>query len=158
MVTLFSYKINRCIITNTISICAPGKILSEDEYSITLSTIDFNIILYKNKFSEFIDECRNNNINVVKRIFDSIYLEEKTIEEWTPLIVDCYNNSIESAAFLLKMEADANAFNKNGTTVLMYAKDAILKHNQYDILVLILKYKPNIYISKIFMEEIYFII
>ena len=152
IVSIFGNKISRCYITNKKSNFKPGKILEENEYSITVSTIDFDVILYKDRFPEFIDACKNNNIYVVKQHFDKANLEDRTNEGWTPLIVACYNNSIEAAAFLLEMGANPNAINYKGTTVLMYAKNAVLKTHQYDILTLVLKYKPDIY-SKDFMAR-----
>ena len=156
IVSVFANKINRCYITNQKSNFRAGKILAENEYSITLSTIDYDVILYKDRFPEFIEACKNNNIAVVKQLFDKTNLEDKTNEGWTPLIVACYNNSIETAAYLLEMGADVNAINYNGTTVLMYAKNAVLKTNQYDILSLLLNYKPDIYSEDFSARDIFY--
>ena len=156
IVSVFGNKICRCYITNQKSNYRPGKVLEENEYSITVSTIDFDVILYKDRFPEFIDACKNNNISIVKQLFDMANLEERTNEGWTPLIVACYNNSVEVAAFLLKMGANPNAINYKGTTVLMYAKNAVLKTHQYDILTLILKYKPDIYNKDFMARDIFY--
>lgn len=99
---------------------------------------------------------QNNNLKVLKQLFDKAYLEDKTNEGWTPLIVACYNNSLEVVNYLLEMGADVNAINYKGTTVLMYAKNAVLETNQYDLLNLILKYKPDIYSKDFFGRDIFY--
>ena len=154
--TVFEKKIIRCSITHQKSNCRAGKILAENGHSITVSTIDFDVILYKDRFIEFINACKTNDIEMVKQLFDLAYLEDKTKEGWTPLIVACYNNSIETAAYLLGIGADVNAINNKGTTSLMYAKSAVIKTNKYDILNLILSYKPNIYTKDYSGKDVFF--
>ena len=156
IVSVFGKKINRCNITNEKSNSGPGKILEENEYSMKISTIDYDVILFKDRFPEFIDACKNNNISLVKQLFDETHLEDKTNEGWTPLIAACYNNSVDCVSYLLEMGADVNAINYKGTTVLMYAKDAVLNTNQYSILILILKYKPDTYTKDFFGRDIFY--
>lgn len=93
---------------------------------------------------------------VLQQLFDSAYLEDKTNESWTPLIVACYNNSVKSVSYLLKRGANVNVTNYKGTIVLIYAKNAVLKTNHYDILTLILKYKPHINNKDFFGRDIFF--
>ena len=116
IISILGNKINRCFITNQKSNHRPGKILAENEYSITLSTIDFDVVLYKDRFTEFIGACKNNNIIIAQQLFNETYLEDKTEKGWTPLIVACYNNSIDVVSYLLKMGANVHAINNNGTT------------------------------------------
>ena len=154
--SVFENKIIRSSITNQKSNCRAGKIVSENENSLVISTIDFDVILYKDRFSEFIDACKSNNLKLVQQLFDEAYLEDRTKQGWTPLIVSCYNNSIETAAYLLGLGADFNAVNNNGTTVLMYAKSAVRITNKYDILDLILSYKPDIHIKDYSGKDVFY--
>lgn len=53
-------------------------------------------------------------------------LEARSPEGWTPLIVSAFHQHRDLAAALLDRGADPNATGRKGTTVLMYAKTALL--------------------------------
>jgi ankyrin repeat protein len=73
--------------------------------------------------------CEAGRLAEVAKYLDRFpeLLEHRTPEGWTPLIVAAFRQQKEVVAELLDRGADPNATGKNGTTVLMYAKTAILK-------------------------------
>lgn len=112
-------------ITNTHSQKPAGTVLSMDERSMMLATIDYNIILYFDRFTELMEACKDGQLEVVKDICvvkEHIYAANE--KGWTPLIVATYNNQIGIVKYLISIGADIQVKNINGTNLLMYAKDA----------------------------------
>lgn len=154
LLNVYDKKIVSSSFTDEKSLKKPGELIFEDEFTMKISTIDFNIILYKDKFEEFVGACKTDNLQVVKKLLSYVNLEDKTKEGWTALMVACYNNSVRTIYFLLNNRADVNAINNNGTTVLMFAKDGALNSNSYEALNLVLKYEPEIYLKDFFNKNI----
>lgn len=138
--------------------CQPaGSIIEENEDYICLSTIDYDVLLFKDKQKEFFEYCAKNDLVSLKRIPKlSVYIHdsEKT-HGWTPLMVAAYNNSIEVCEFLIKEGADVNACNFNGTTVVMYAKDAAIQTSNYDIIDMLLRAGANVFVKDNFERDIF---
>lgn len=63
-------------------------------------------------------------------------IESRTIEGWTPLIVAAFNQQRELVSILLELGADPNATANKGTSVLMYAKTALVNKVDADYTVL----------------------
>lgn len=142
---IYGHKVIGCKFTNEKSKQKPGTILNESKDKYLLSTIDYDIIVYKDCFNILLDICKNDKINEL-RTFPLLeyYIKEKDpIHGWSPLIIAAYNNSTQVFEYLLKYGAEINDRNYNGTTVIMYAKDAALKYNDYRIIDLCLKYGGN---------------
>ena len=155
LLNVFNTKIVRASFTNEKSVQKAGQLIFEDEFTMKLTTIDFNIILYKDKFVEFIEACKNDNINFVRKLLPYVNLEDKTNEGWTPLMVACYNNSVRTISYLLVNGADAYAINNNGTTVLMFAKDGFFNSGSLEALSMVLKYNTNISQYDFFNKNIF---
>ena len=62
-------------------------------------------------------------------------------------MVAAYNNSCDIVSYLISLGADVNAANYNGTTPLMYAKDAAIRHGNTKILELLLKAGADRYVK-----------
>lgn len=144
--SVHDYKINKAEILDTNSTYKPGHIVENTESYMILSTIDYNIKLYKDLYEELWDSCKNNNLNQVKKVVPYIAdIEEKNSKGWNALIIAVYNNSIEVADFLLRSGANVNAVNYNDTSVLMYAKAAAIKTGVTDILDVVGKHNPDLF-------------
>ena len=116
-------KIARAVITNERSVQLPGKILVENSRYLKISTIDYNVILYKCMLHRLL-EIGNCDITQAKNIIEGLCsINDFNEAGWTPLMVAAYNGNFEILQMLLEFGADINARNINGTTVLMYAKD-----------------------------------
>lgn len=121
-------------ITDTKSSLKPGSIIAEMPYSIRMSTIDYDIILHYDRLNELLEACKNGNIKPVQDICKiRRHINEVSLEGWTPLIVATYNGNEECVKILLKLGADPYARGRNGTNLLMYAKDAYWKTGNLSI-------------------------
>lgn len=102
----------------------PGTILEEDDISMTMATIDYNLLIYKDTLNLLMQAITENNNVLAKRLCSSkTVINEKEEHGWSPLIVAVYNNNFEMVQYLIDNGADVSVTNNNGTTILMYAKD-----------------------------------
>lgn len=115
---------------------APGTIVKKTEKYFKVATIDYDILLYKDRLAELMEAVRNNKIDFLKSEEDlSYYKEEKeTTHGWTLLMVAAYFNHFEIVKLLIDCGFSVNEVNYNGTTVAMYAKDGALKTKNTDSL------------------------
>lgn len=93
-------------------------------------------------FEKLCSACQLGNLQTVSKILKNYpdLLEERTDRGWTPLIMAAFNQRFDLVDYLLKQGANPNATGNNGTSVLMYAKTALLdqpdaKFDLLDILV-----------------------
>lgn len=137
------YIIDYCI-TNTRSVLKPGSIFLENNDMCIVATIDYNIILYYDKFSQLLEYCEKGNLNMVRRICEiRKHINTSDSHGWTPLMVAVYNNRADITEYLLTHGADINAVNNNGTTALMYAKDAYKRNGDITVFSMLLKFGAN---------------
>ena len=132
-------------ITNQPSSQKPGIIVHEDDSLFILSTIDYNIILYKDYYEIFWNACKDGNdekvVSTLPHIPD-INLRNK--KGWNALILAVYNNHINIAKILLEKNADINSTNFRGTTTCMYALSCFKNTADNGMLELILSFSPNL--------------
>lgn len=127
--TVFGEKIVDSKITNIKSTKKPGVILEKNEYALMISTVDYNIVLYVDRFDELLHACEKGKLDVVKDICGiKAHINATNQRGWTPLMVATYNNQKEVVDYLLLNGADIYRTNYNGTTILMYAKEAYLRY------------------------------
>lgn len=120
---------------------APGTIVEKTEKYLKVATIDYDILLYIDRFAELMEAVRNNDIKKIETETDlSYYKEEKeTTHGWTLLMVAAYLNHFEIVKKLIEHGFSVNEVNYNGTTVAMYAKDGVLKTKNTDSLFYIIE-------------------
>lgn len=106
----------------------PGELISENEFSYTISTIDYDLCLFKDRFEELLEACREGDLKRIKKIdkVERLILEKNKVG-WSPIIVAAYNGHIDVVDYLLSKGASINDINNKGTTVLMYAKNYLEK-------------------------------
>ena len=140
-------EISSSVISKTRSSNKPGTVIKEDDYSLVISSMDFDIVLEKDLFGMICNYCETNDYVSLERLlnYKTIDLEEKTKQGWTPLMIAAYNGSLESASLLIKSGADVNAKNYNLTSVLMYAKNNALISNSYKLIDKLIDNGANIY-------------
>ncbi|NME35816.1 MULTISPECIES: formyltransferase family protein [Fusobacterium] len=152
---VYGSKIIATKITNQKSIKKSGEILFETDNEILISTIDYNIILYKDKAEELITACKIGDLISVKNICkNKEYLKIRTKEGWDPLIIATYNNHKDIVEYLISIGADIYTTNYNKTNLLMYAKEAFLNKNDIYLLELFLKLGLNIFEEDIFGKNL----
>ena len=115
-------------ISDEVSIEKPGIVLEEDDISIKLATIDYNVILFKDVLTELFESIKSGDNNTARHMCGcSSIINAKDKHGWSPLIIAVYNGNIEMAKYLINNGADIHVKNNNGTNLLMYAKDAFLQ-------------------------------
>ena len=127
---IFDYQI-----TNQLSTKKSGEILSENESSMTIATIDYDMVLYFDQFEEVLTACKDGDLEFLKTVPGmEKYLEQKNNKGWTAIIIATYNNQKEVVEYLLALGADVRVKNHNGTNLLMYAKNAYLNTGDTELL------------------------
>ncbi|CNH18866.1 formyltransferase family protein [Yersinia kristensenii] len=110
----------------------PGCLVSNTESKIVISTVDFDIELYKDNFEEVLDLCKFGTPDEVKKIISTNrILFEKNTKGWSPIIVAAYHGNITLMRWLTEMGCDINDCNNNGTTVAMYYKEFISQSRDF---------------------------
>ena len=71
-------------------------------------------------------------------------------------MVAAYNNSCDIVSYLIKNEANVNAVNYNGTTPLMYAKDAAIKYGDTKVIDLLLNAGADRYMKDYEGRDVFF--
>ena len=140
------HEIENSKILETKSLKKPGSLIKEDYAHFYVSTVDYDILLFKSFYQNLWEYCRLNNFIELKELLSKVNLdlETKTKEGWNALIISVYNNSIECVKLLLDHNVNINAKNYNDTTVLMYAKENALKEKNTILLDLILENGANL--------------
>ena len=121
-------------ITDYVSIEKPGTVLSEDDVSIKIASIDYDIILYKDVLERIIEAVKDHDQDKAKRlcVYEKI-LNDQDSHGWTPLTVAVYNGDLDLARWFVSRGAVDTVVNHNGTTLLMYAKDAGLNTGDWSV-------------------------
>lgn len=128
-------NISHAEVTNVRSIPKPGKAKWIDDYSVDVSTIDFDVRLYFDRIDEILKACEIDDSDFIKmRITEGYDINDWGINGWTPLIVAVYHHSLFAVKELLDAGANVNATNFNGTSVLMYAMDTASRSGDVNIL------------------------
>lgn len=129
-------KIIGSIITSTKSSHRSGSLLFEDNMGFLLSTIDYDIYLIKDKFEQYLNDIsRNDCASIFKDPYIKMYIDEQNYPNgWTLLMAAAYHGNLELVKYLTNIGFNVNACNYNGTTVLMYAKDGVLRGGNTELL------------------------
>ncbi len=107
----------------------PGELVRRTDDSLVIATIDYDLEVYIDRLSIVLQACESGQADIVRRLLPNLgYIDEKNDRGWSALIVAAYHGQVEVMRLLLEAGADPNDSNFNGTTVLMYAKDAALRH------------------------------
>ena len=123
-----------------------GSVLFENDICFTISTIDNDIVLYKDKVKELFLACKNGSSELINRLLQIPKIIDVQDENgWTPLIIAIYNNQKEIVKTLLMNGANLSICNFKGTTPLMYAKSAYVKYKDPEIIKLLISLDVNIY-------------
>lgn len=142
---IFGAKIISSKVSSIRSKQKPGKIIFENEISFLISTIDYNLILYKDRSSELFTACESGDLLQVQTLVQiPKIINVQNNKGWTPLIVAIYHNQIEIVKILLLNGADIRITNFKGTTCLMYAKSSYEKYRNTTLLELFLNLSDNI--------------
>ena len=85
--------------------------------------------------NDFMVWCEKGLIEELRSLlkFRSDLINQRSIQGWSPIIIDSYNSQIDVVKLLLKKGADINDTGNNGTSVFMYAKSAFVNDTIGDL-------------------------
>ena len=151
-----NYQIEKSEISRANSMLKPGTIISEDDYKIQISTIDYDIVLFKDFYDLLWGYCKENNYLSLKKLLNrrEFDLETKTKEGWTALIIAAYNGAFECIELLINYGANVNAHNYNFTSVLMYAKTNALNASEKRVIDILIDNGANVFSKDIFGKTV----
>ena len=114
----------------------PGRIISDDEFTLTLSTIDFDIILYKDRREDMFNAFRTNDLEFIQRLVVHNYpLQQRSKEGWDPLIISAYNGHVNLVKYLIQEHNwDVNTQNNNKTSFAMYVMTHACLSGNFELL------------------------
>lgn len=128
------YGIIEAQITDTMSSYSPGNIIKETEVYYLVSTIDYNVILYKDLLKELLMKIAIYDNKIAKKMCASSKIVNAQNENgWSPLMVAVYTNNLEMLYFLLSKGADITIKDYNGMNLLQYAKMCYEKYHDDNI-------------------------
>jgi methionyl-tRNA formyltransferase len=112
-----SAKILKCKSTSK-----PGTLLKVNDLEILISSVDYNLILYRDMNAElFTSATENDGEKALFCLANGADVNQRNGKGWTPLIVASFNGAESVIKILLENDADIDIPNYKGTTPLMYA-------------------------------------
>jgi len=127
-------------ITDTKSKQKPGTIISDNDSLITLSTIDYDVVLYQDKLNEALYWISKNEHENFKNYFKNIAgINDRNALGISPLICSAIYGNLKSIEFLVQNGANPNDRDYKGKSALMYAVDYSLKSGDNRVLEKLLK-------------------
>ncbi len=116
------WEISKSEILNERSNLKPGtKVFENDDFFI-VTTIDYNVKLYKDYYRLLWQICETGDVlkftQAIPKIQDINLYNSKG---WNAIIIATYNGHIDLVKKLIESGADVDSKNKNGTTLLMYS-------------------------------------
>ena len=132
------WGIEKTTISNKKSNLKPGTIVHENEKYFSISTIDYNLNLYKDYYPILWLSAKDNNIKNLKKALKYVSnINLRNNRGWSALAIASHYGSYESVQILLNNNAEVDCGDYNDVTPLMRLKelDMINSHNQiYNLL------------------------
>lgn len=111
-----------------------GTIIFENDQTIMIHTIDYDLVLIKDQFDILLKSCKEGKLDSIMKIANiETIVNDKDSNGWTALILATYNGHLDVVKYLISHGADPYCVNNNGTTLLMYAKDCFINTGKSDI-------------------------
>jgi methionyl-tRNA formyltransferase len=154
---IHGFEIFGHLISDTPSTEAAGSVLEITEDYLIVSTNDFDMTLYLDRFQSLIDAVSENNKGKVAAVLKSnpFIIDENDKRGWTALIISSYNGYDDITDFLLDAGASPTKPNPRGTVPLMYAKEHALQTGNLHGLVTLLASGADKTHKDIFRKTIY---
>ncbi len=134
------WGINRAKILDSSSKISPGRVIGEKETSFIVSTIDYDIKLYKDFETAVLLNCSLNKLKKIKDYRKYIRnFNFRSPKGWTPLIIASFNGYFELVKYLVSESAEVELGNYKDTRPIMYAFNYYERHKDRKIYDLLLK-------------------
>ncbi|WP_426490577.1 formyltransferase family protein [Hymenobacter sp. 102] len=140
------YHVSDALILDEKSSGKSGRVLYDTERFVDITSIDYNIRLFKNYSIDMFSAVLRNDIQTLINVID--YIEDLDITNrngWSALMIAVYNNFHDISKILVSKGANVNKANLNGTSVLMYAKDGAINTGDMSTVVLLLENGADVY-------------
>ncbi|MBR1797146.1 MAG: ankyrin repeat domain-containing protein [Clostridiales bacterium] len=123
-----------CEITDTRSVNKPGYVIEDTDIYTLISTVDYDVKLYKDVLTDVLDAIsEGRNDAAIALLRSPKIINAKNDKGWSPLTVAVYNADVKVFEYLVSNGADIFVKNNNGTTLLMYAKNAGINTGDWTI-------------------------
>jgi methionyl-tRNA formyltransferase len=150
-----NFFVSSAAIKNTKSFIKPGTLLAVTETELHLSSIDYDVVLYRDKDAELLEAAENNNVDVVLKCINcGVDINKRNGKGWTPLIVASFNGAESVMEVLIEAGADTNKPNYKGTTPLMYAMSNYEKSRSRLSFDLLLKHRADVELHDVYNKTI----
>ena len=104
-----------------------GFVLERQSDFVKVSTIDFDVTLFFDRFDDFLRELPELAVNNLDSALNhACGVNDQNHLGWSAIMVAAYHGRLDLVKALIERGAEVNDRNFNGTTVLMYAKDHCL--------------------------------
>lgn len=129
------YSIFRSEVQPIRSATKPGTVVVENETLLKVATVDFDIVLYKDRLEDLFESARSGNKSRILAIESTGFpIDERNAIGWNILIVATYSGQLDIVRELLERGWDINDRNYKGTTLLMYGLDWFSRTNDREML------------------------
>ncbi len=128
---VYGYYVNDSVVKTTSSTNKPGKLLSVSDKELEISTIDYDLILHRDKNAELHCAASTNDLNLATQCIKSGANINMRMggNGLTPTLIASYNGALDVLRLLINNGADVNISSYDGTTSLMYAMYNYESHN-----------------------------
>ena len=117
-----NWHIYKSEITAERSVGKPGEKRYENEDHFVVSTVDYDIRLFKDYYSMLWECCEAGDGEELERAVGKVPdINLVNTKGWNAIIIATYNGHLSILERLIALGADINSRNGNGTTLLMYA-------------------------------------
>jgi len=134
--TVFGHSIYKAVILDSRSFSRPGTLLKEDAVSITIGSVDYDVLLMKDQLKELHEAARAGDLSKIQDIYSIGYdITVKDVNGWDILIIASYNGRFDIVKWIIESGLfNVNTRNFNGTTAVMYAMTFAIKSKDKSIL------------------------
>jgi methionyl-tRNA formyltransferase len=135
MPMLKKQKVVNAEILSTKSRKFPGKVICENDNFSDISTVDFDIRLYFDKFDDIVEMCNQGQVfNMEKSLKNITNIDDRTGTLKTLLMISVTRGFFDLSKYLVLNGANVNATDYKGMSILQYANTIELKENKYKII------------------------
>ena len=129
------YRVAGVAYTGIKSSIKPGSIIEDNDDEFVISTVDYDLLLFKDKLDKLLTLCRLGDEKDIKKLLrNRLLVNEKNSEGCSPVIVAAYYGQLHIINLLLSKGADINDTDYRGASVLMYGKDYLERTGDYDFM------------------------
>ena len=120
---VFGHPVMHTSFTTDKSTLPPGRIVSESDYVCRISTVDYDLLLFKDRLAELLDMAAKGDLRGLMDVPDiEYYVGEKETEHGTTLLMAAaMNGQSKTVKFLINKGFDPHEKNFDGLSAIDYA-------------------------------------